>query len=401
MKKKDLSKRALVSKNHQQKRTLLSLSVLVSLFLVGCQKEADQSTAASQSQESVSSEASSSKEEAKEKDAKQESKDEKTDSITAEEVHQLYQPTLDWYQEIVDLAKNNDIQKAKIDDQETSYVAYIINDSDGEKIQYAFYDINKDGQDELILRDQYTIIAIYTLQGDKPVPAKAGGVAGSGGERRILTIYDNGTFVYNNFHSPTPEAHATNYRITNDGKVEEIKQVDYDLQDTKDPAPLLGLENEKELDIESFDWKDLAPTSVAANSQSVPTIAGDLAPSTNSQQGLDINQIQQGDFSTLAGTWRNSKGNELVIDENGQIGPEMFVGLNNAEVKNNTLRADLVVNGPGSAILIIAPAGTQIPQTSDSSNTYTDASDYTRDRLLGTQYAGGIEVPEEFYYRVD
>lgn len=399
MKKIDLSKRALLLKIHQKKRTLLSLSVLVSLFLVGCQKEADQSTA-SQSQESVSSEASSSKEKAKEEETKQESKAEKTDSKTAEQVHQLYQPTLDWYQEIVDLAKNNDIQKANPGDPETAYVVSIINDSDGENIQYAFYDINKDGQDELILRDQYTLIAIYTLQDDKPVLAKAGGVAGSGGERRILTIYDNGTFVYNNFHSPRPEAHATNYRITNDGKIEEIKQVDYDLQETKDPAPLLGLDNEKELDIESFDWKNLAPTSAAASSQSVPTIAGDLAPSTNSQQVLDINQIQQGDFSTLAGTWRNGKGNELVIDENGQVGPDMSVGVDYAEMKNNTLWAGLVVNGPGSAILIIAPAGTQI-EASDSSNTYTDASDYTRDRLLVTQYAGGIEVPEEFYYRVD
>ncbi|MCY3034522.1 DUF6287 domain-containing protein [Aerococcus urinae] len=395
MKKKDVSKRALVSKIHHQKRTLLSLSVLVSLFLVGCQKEADQS-AASQSQESVSSEASSSKDEAKEKEAKQESKAEKTDSKTAEEVHQLYQPTLDFYQEIVDLAKNNDMQKAKIDDQETSYVAYIINDSDGEKIQYAFYDINKDGQDELILRDQYTIIAIYTLQDDKPVLAKEGGVAGSGGERRILNIYDNGTFVYNNFHSPNPEAHATNCRITNDGKVEEIKQVDYDLQDTKDPAPLLGLENEKELDIESFDWKDLAPTSAAASNQSVPTIAGDLAPSTNNQQGLDINQIQQGDFSTLAGTWRNGQGDEMVIDENGQVNPNVSVSVDNAELRNQVLWGYLHANPVGGTVLIIAPAGTQIDDQE-----YTDASDQSCDRLLSTQYAGAIEVPEEFYYRVD
>ncbi|MDK6371055.1 DUF6287 domain-containing protein [Aerococcus urinae] len=395
MKKIDLSKSAILSKIHQQKRTLLSLSVLVSLFLVGCQKEADQSTAASQSQESVSSEASSSKEEAKEKDAKQESKAEKPDSKTAEEVHQLYQPTLDWYQEIVALAKNNDIQKAKIDDQETSYVAYIINDSDGKNIQYAFYDINKDGQDELILRDQYAIIAIYTLQDDKPVLAKEGGVAGSGGERRILTIYDNGTFVYNNFHSPRPEAHASNYRITNDGKIEEIKQVDYDLQDTKDPAPLLGLENEKELDIESFDWKDLAPTSAAASGQSVPTIAGDLAPSTNSQQGLDINQIQQGDFSTLAGTWRNGQGDEMVIDENGIISSDTWVNGKNSPIRGQVLWASITAGAHGTG-LIIAPAGTQISDTD-----YTDASDYTRDRLLSAQDVGYMEYPEEFYYRVN
>ncbi|AMB96494.1 DUF6287 domain-containing protein [Aerococcus urinae] len=396
MKKINLSTKAILSKIHQQKRTLLSLSVLVSLFLVGCQKEADQSSATSQNQESVSSEASSKKSDSKEKEA---DKEEKTESKTPEEVHKLYQSTLDWYQEIVDLAKNKDIQSAKIDDPETGYVASIINDSNGENIQYAFYDINKDGQDELILRDQYVIIAIYTLEDNKPVLAKEGGVAGSGGERRILTIYDNGSFVYNNFHSPTPEAHAINYRITDDGKVEEIKKVDYDLQDTKDPAPLLGLENEKEVDIESLNWQDLAPTTAAASSQSVPTIAGDLAPSKRSQQGLDINQIQQGDFSTLAGTWRNGQGREMTIDQNGEVDTGETVSVNNAEIKGQVLWAGIRTSSTGAG-LIIAPAGTQIVPLY-SSQPYTDSSDYSRDRLMLSQDTGSIENPEEFYYRVD
>lgn len=374
---------------------LLAIPLLLTLLLTACQQDTEPSTATSQSQESVSSESSSEKEDNQAKESSQTSQAETTKSKTPEEVHQLYQGTLDWYQEIVQLAKNKEIQKATPSDAETSYVVSIINDSHGKDIQYSFYDINKDGQDELILRDKYAIIAIYSLQNDKPVLLKAGGVAGSGGERRILTIYDNGTFIYNNFHSPRPEAHATNYRITPEGQAEEVKQVDYDLQDTRDPAPLLGLDKEKELDIETFAWQALAPT--PAKQESAPTTASDPVPRSN-HQGLDIHQIQEGDFSTLVGTWRNGNGYEMTIDQNGQAGPNLRVSVDHAKVINNTLAADLIANGPGSAALIIAPAGSQIGDANDS---YTDASDHSRDRLIGVQDQSVIESPENFFYRVD
>ncbi|MCY3078932.1 DUF6287 domain-containing protein [Aerococcus sp. JJEM-2022b] len=390
MKKINLPKTTMLARIQQQKRSLLALSVLVSLFVVGCQKDSNQSTATSQSQEAVTSEASSEKADSKEKEGHQDDKAEKPESKTPEQVHQLYQATLDWYQEIVNLAKNHDIQKATIEDPETSYVAFIINDSNGENIQYAFYDINKDGQDELILRDQYTIIAIYTLQGDKPILAKEGGVAGSGGERRLLTLYDNGSFVFNTFHSPSPDAQATNYRITKDGQVEEVKKVAYDLQETKDPAPLLGLENDKKLDIDSLPWQKLAPKA----SQPSSTAASEPAPSA-SHQGVDIKQIQAGDLSTLAGTWRNGLGEEMTIGQNGQVSTGEIVQTTTARIEGQILWANLLAGSFGSG-LIVAPAGSQIVF-----HQYTDASDQSRDRLIVTQDMGYIESPERFYYRVD
>lgn len=60
--------------------------------------------------------------------------------------------------------------------------------------------------------------------------------------------------------------------------------------------------SEEETKIESKD--ENTETESSANQSSVPTIAGDLGRTT-SQQGLDIDQIQQGDLSTLVGTWRN------------------------------------------------------------------------------------------------
>ncbi|MCY3036221.1 hypothetical protein QP173_02385 [Aerococcus urinae] len=52
----------------------------------------------------------------------------------------------------------------------------------------------------------------------------------------------------------------------------------------------------------------------------------------------------------------------------------------------------------GGALLIIAPAGIQIEVPIPSSS---DASDISRDRLIGGHNYDVIEDPDEFFYRVD
>ncbi|MDK6375318.1 MULTISPECIES: DUF6287 domain-containing protein [Aerococcus] len=135
----------------------------------------------------------------------------------------------------------------------------------------------------------------------------------------------------------------------------------------------------------------------SANQSSVPTIAGDLGR-TSSHQGLDIDQIQQGDLSTLVGTWRNAKGQEFVFHEDGSVDPDSHLNLNNFKREGQVLLADLRSNGVGGAALYIAPAGVEIVTPIAS---IVDASDQSRDRLVGGHTYDAVGVPEEFYYRVD
>ncbi|MFR3849936.1 MAG: DUF6287 domain-containing protein [Streptococcus salivarius] len=37
---------------------------------------------------------------------------------------------------------------------------------------------------------------------------------------------------------------------------------------------------------------------------------------SNKETGMDINAIQNGDFSSIAGTWKNSKGYTMTFDKN-------------------------------------------------------------------------------------
>lgn len=137
----------------------------------------------------------------------------------------------------------------------------------------------------------------------------------------------------------------------------------------------------------------------SANQSSVPTIAGDLGRSTE-HQGLDIDQIQQGDLSTLVGTWRNAKGQESVFYEDGSVDPHHYLYLGNAKKENQILFAGLNATDGyiGGALLIIAPAGIQIEVPIPSS---FDASDISRDRLVGGHNYDVIEDPDEFFYRVN
>lgn len=141
-----------------------------------------------------------------------------------------------------------------------------------------------------------------------------------------------------------------------------------------------------------------AESASSSNESSVPTIAGDLGRSTE-HQGLDIDQIQQGDLTSLVGTWRNGKGQEFVIHEDGRVDPDHYLNLDNFRLENQTLVGDLRgTNSYGGAALHIIPAGVQLKAPMLS---LVDASDNTRDRLLATQTYGTMEIPEEFYYRVD
>ncbi|KAA9240381.1 MULTISPECIES: DUF6287 domain-containing protein [Aerococcus] len=155
----------------------------------------------------------------------------------------------------------------------------------------------------------------------------------------------------------------------------------------------------KEEKAESESQAEETESESSANESSVPTIAGDLGRTT-SQQGLDIDQIMQGDLTTLVGTWRNEKGQEFVFHEDGSVDPDYYLNLDNFRLENQTLVGDLRgTNSYGGVALHIIPAG--VVMVAPPMLDIVDASDYSRDRLLATQTYGTMEIPEEFYYRVD
>ena len=116
-----------------------------------------------------------------------------------------------------------------------------------------------------------------------------------------------------------------------------------------------------------------------------------------------ISAIQNGDFSSVSGTWRNGTGIELTLDKNGLVSDHSKVSIEHAKEIDHYLKASSIFKdgGAGAAIAFL-PAGIPITMsvTSSTDNSYTDSSDITQDRLwLGQQLINGHT--DGFFYKVE
>ena len=117
-------------------------------------------------------------------------------------------------------------------------------------------------------------------------------------------------------------------------------------------------------------------TTKLSSDQSVPsqvekpvdnkTSADSNTPTTS---GIDVNALANGDFSSIAGTWQDDLGNQLVFDANGLVTLQRNNGetlnhnvIYNGHVEGDKFRADFGYNGAGSSDPLFAvPVGVALP----------------------------------------
>lgn len=117
----------------------------------------------------------------------------------------------------------------------------------------------------------------------------------------------------------------------------------------------------------------------------------------------DYSAIQNGDFSSVSGTWRNRSGIEFTFDKNGLVSDKSKISIEDAKEIDHYLKANSISKdgGAGAAIAFL-PAGVSLTMsvTSSPDNGYTDPSDTTQDRLwFGQQLINGSI--EGFFYKVE
>ena len=96
------------------------------------------------------------------------------------------------------------------------------------------------------------------------------------------------------------------------------------------------------------------------------TSADSNTPTTS---GIDVNALANGDFSSIAGAWRDDLGNQLVFDANGLVTLQRNNGetlnhnaIYNGHVEGDKFRADFGYNGAGSSDpLFVVPVGVALP----------------------------------------
>ena len=114
---------------------------------------------------------------------------------------------------------------------------------------------------------------------------------------------------------------------------------------------------------------------------------------------LDIQAIQNGDYSSLKGTWVDGTGHTFIFDEKGLVDENYEMKLSSFKENKGTLIGGY---GPknlpvGGAAVYIIPGG--VPMTDDRSGTFVDPIQTDKDRIFaGQQFP---RFADEFHYRID
>ena len=254
-------------------------------------------------------------------------------------------------------------------------------------LQYSLYDLDQNGTDELLIAlktdsNYYDLLDIRTLKNGEVIRlTNAENNLDFIGERVHFNPLENGYFQLSTRISYN-QIQVKLYKLNQDGtQLELVSESDTEEGlGTKPPS----------LDIRSFSWKSV--TSFINGETSLPS----------ESKGMDISAIQNGDFSSVAGTWKNSTGIEFTFDKNGLVNDHSKVSIEHAKEIDHYLKANfLSKDGGAGAAIAFLPAGTPLTMsvTSSPDNGYTDSSDITQDRLwFGQQLINGST--EGFFYKV-
>ena len=254
--------------------------------------------------------------------------------------------------------------------------------------QYAFVDLDKDGQDELLIGKQDYISAIYYLKNSQPTLLHVAYAASVGGARSSLTAYENGQVVFAAWQSSNPEVNLTLYKVEASVPNKQ-KETTIQMNDKKKIEEELGVSSTA-LNLKNLKWEAIDKGSTTSSKESdmksssqsediksetgfqVRVQISDLEirkePSAKSQSlgkisqgihtisettsaegytwgklqsgqgwialdyteriegekqtqsessGMNIQEIQTGNFSSVKGSWRNAQGNSITFDANG------------------------------------------------------------------------------------
>ena len=365
-------------------------------------------------------------------------------------------------------ALQNELKKIEATSEEYAYVFNLQTLGSTNEWQYAFEDLNRDGNDELLIGDGKTIAAVYYLKDKQPTLLHVAYVASAGGYRSSLDVFDNGQIVYATWQSLNPEMELTLYSLgKGEAKKEKTATIQIGGKETAEQA--LGI-SAKKLDLSKLDWKtfdgsgDSKSTSKAEDKKTgsfqVQVSVSDLrirkepsttapsagmiakgihtitetveadghtwgkleygqgwialefttrvdssksASSSKTSSGMNIQEIQNGNFSSIAGTWRNGLGWTLEFDKDGLTGKGVVTdgsGVVDRIIPDHGYISGGIhsskPNTAGGAAISFLPAGT--PMKPDS-NQNSDPSDTTKDRIwVGQQY---IWDTDSFFYRVN
>ena len=296
----------------------------------------------------------------------------------------LYNSVLKDYKEVVENVTNSNAQK-KSNSQNpnvnsTAYSVKRVYDAPG--ISYTLEDFDKNGVDELVItmgptREDHATLDIYTISDGKVIRlTNKDNKLDKIGDKSNLYPLEDGTFSY----SSSDTANYAHYRLNKKGDAFEVVTEGTTEDVIKNLPP--------KLDLKQKEWK---PTQWYITS---PEKQKEVA-----KKKLDIKAIQNGDYSSLKGTWVDGTGHTFTFDEKGLVDENNEMKLSYfKEYKGTLIGGYGPKNSPvGGAAVYIIPGG--VPMTADRNDTFVDPIQTDKDRIFaGQQFP---RFASEFHYRID
>ncbi|MCO4633586.1 hypothetical protein Si037_00141 [Streptococcus infantarius subsp. infantarius] len=248
--------------------------------------------------------------------------------------------------------------------------------SDTPATHYAYYDIDGNGQDELFSGRYWEstgtieFAALYYDNNGVADYLAQSYVESSGGYREAANIYTDGTIITAKWTSTGTEMEDTQYQLRADNSgIDTIKSATVPIGKDVELTDYFDVKNKETFDFSVLDWQPLV--SEQANSDD-----------------LDVNQILNGDYTSLAGTWENGRGQTFEFSDEG-----MLEGMNISSPRESsygtvTLACGAANGAPGGFAIEVYPTGVKNPKE--------DHSDSSQPRLVaGQQFT---DFPAEAYY---
>ena len=242
---------------------ILSISVLASCGLNKNRNNTEPSSALSSvSQDdktSVSTEAKA------ENTSDSSTKESQSTSESKKETGQdLYKEVIERYTHYTDLLHQGnredleeEIKQNDITSEEYGLIFSRMDYQNAPDFKYALVDLNKDGQDELLIGYEKFVSAIYYLDNQKPSLLHTAYVPSAGGFRSGFVIYENGQVCYADWQSTRPEMNLALYSFDKNG-VQKIKEATIQIGGNEKAEQVLDISSEK-LELDNLEWKELNP----------------------------------------------------------------------------------------------------------------------------------------------
>ena len=242
-----------------------SFFLFLSLFIIGC---SNQNGDISSQESSLSSTTSQST----------------TNEPSKKDFKEFYKPIFDDYKKIlstpkdidkiVDLYKNLNATDRPINSWSVENAVF-----QGDQMRYVYTDLNQDGIEELLIGVEqssggYFISGLYYLVNERPVLLAEGFVAGHGGARNSMNIYQGGDILELGWTSGTGEGRGVLYHLNlNQQAASKLQEQDIRVPGNKSLHSDFGKTETKLMNFKQLDWlkfESTTSTTISGEKQKAP-----------------------------------------------------------------------------------------------------------------------------------